>query len=60
MKGLLFCSVIVLSACSGGESDSEGHVWQEQTGMIDRADDLEGVLGTANEQQRQRIEEQSR
>jgi hypothetical protein len=50
----------VLSACSGGESDSEGHVWQEQTDMIDRADDLEGVLGTANEQQRQRIEEQSR
>ena len=60
MKGLLFCSVIVLSASSGGESDSEVHVWQEQTDMIDRADDLEGVLGTANEQQRQRIEEQSR
>ena len=35
-------------------------MWQEQTYMIDRADDLEGVLGTANEQQRQRIEEQSR
>ncbi len=59
MKICLMCSVIVLSACSGGESGSEGHVWQEQTDMIDRAEHVEAVLDAANEAQRRRIEEQT-
>lgn len=59
MRKYLLCSVIVLCACSGGESGNEGHMWQDQTNMIDRAHDVEDVLGTTGEQQRQRIEEQS-
>jgi hypothetical protein len=52
------CSVMVLCAC-GGEPESDGHMWQEQTDMIDKARDVEDVLGTATGQQRQRIEDQS-
>lgn len=59
MRKYLLCSVMLLCACSGGESENEGHVWQEQTDMIDKARDVEDVLGTANEQQRQRIEDQA-
>lgn len=50
---------MLLYACSGGESDSEGHVWKEQADMIDKAHGVEGLLGEANAQQRQRIEEQT-
>ena len=53
------CLLILLYACSGGESDSEGHVWKEQADMIDKAHGVEGLLGEANAQQRQRIEEQT-
>ena len=59
MRQYLLCSVIVLCACSGGESESEGHIWQEQTDMIDRAGSIEDELGSASAAQRQRIEEQS-
>ena len=58
MRKYLFCSVMVLCAC-GGEPESDGHMWQEQTDMIDKARDVEDVLGTATGQQRQRIEDQS-
>jgi hypothetical protein len=56
---LLLCGVVVLCACSDGESGSEGHMWQEQTDMIDKAQHVEDVLDSANELQRQRIEAQS-
>lgn len=59
MKMSLLCSVLVLCACSAGESGGEGHMWQEQTDRIDKARDVETVLGTANEAQRRRIEEQT-
>ena len=59
MKICLIFSVIVFSACSSGESGNEGHVWQEQTEMIDRADNVEALLDAANEAQRRRIEEQT-
>ena len=59
MRNLLLCGVVVLCACSDGESGSEGHMWQEQTDMIDKAQHVEDVLDSANELQRQRIEAQS-
>jgi hypothetical protein len=60
MKFCLMCGVLLLmSACSGGgESESKGHVWKEQTDMIDKAQGVEELLGNADAQQRQRIEEQ--
>ena len=57
---LMCCMLLPLCACSGGgESESEGHVWQQQTDMIDTAQDVEDLLGAANAEQRQRIEEQA-
>ena len=58
MKYSLICCLL-LCACSGGESGSEGPVWKEQTDMIDTAHDVEDLPGTADAQQRQRIEEQT-
>ena len=58
MKTGFTCAVVMLlCACSGGESASEGHVWKEQTDMIDNARDVEDLLDAADKQQRQRIEE---
>ena len=51
--------MLLLCACSGGDPESEGHVWKEQTDMIDRARDVEDLLGQADSQQRKRIEEQT-
>ena len=58
-SGLMCCVLLLLCACSGGESESGGHVWKDQTDMIDKARDVEDLLGTANARQRQRIEEQA-
>ena len=60
MKICLMSCMLLLCACSGGESESESHVWKEQTDMIDKAHGVEDLLGEANTQQRQRIEEQTR
>lgn len=60
MKTSFMCAVLLLlCACSGGESESEGHVWKDQTDMVDKAHDVEDLLGAADAQQRQRIEEQT-
>jgi len=53
------CMLLMLCACSGDESENEGHVWKEQTDMIDKAQGVEDLLGQADAQQRQRIEEQT-
>jgi hypothetical protein len=60
MKYGLMCAVLLLSACgSGGESEDTGHVWKQQTDMIDKARGVEDILDSADAQQRQRIEEQA-
>ena len=61
MKTSFICGVLLLlCACSsGGESESGDHVWKEQTDMIDKAQGVEDLLGDADAQQRQRIEEQT-
>ena len=54
------CGVLpLLCACGGGDSGSGDHVWKEQTDMIDKAQGVEDLLGDADVQQRQRIEEQT-
>ena len=61
MKTSFWCGVLLLMcACSGGgESEGDGHVWKEQTDMIDKAQGVEDLLGAADARQRQRIEEQT-
>ena len=59
MRVCLMSCMLLLCACSGGDPESEGHVWKEQTDMIDRARDVEDLLGQADSQQRKRIEEQT-
>ena len=62
------CSVLLLllalAACSGDEDSAgpaapKGHVWQEQTDMIERAKEVEDLLGDANLQRRQQLEAQT-
>lgn len=63
------CSVLLLmlalAGCSGDENGAgpagqQGHVWQEQTDMIERARGVEDLLGDANSQRRQQLDEQVR
>lgn len=62
------CSVLLLllalAGCSGDEDSAgpatpRGHVWQEQTDMIERAKDVEDLLGDVNLQHRQQLEAQT-
>ena len=62
------CSVLLLllalAGCSGDEDSTgpatpRGHVWQEQTDMIERAKDVEDLLGDVNLQHRQQLEAQT-
>ena len=57
--------LLALAGCSGGEDSTgpaaqKGHVWQEQTDMIERAKGVEDLLGEANLQRRQQLDEQAR
>ena len=61
MRYWLMCGVLLLlNACSGSdEAENKGHVWKEQTEMIDKAQGVEELLGHADALQRQRIEQQA-
>jgi hypothetical protein len=57
------CLVLLLAACSGGEETGGGtesgeHVWSEQVNTINKAENVEAVLGAASARQRQQIDEQ--
>jgi hypothetical protein len=57
---LMCCVLLLLYACGGSEeAENRGHVWKEQTDMIDKAQGVEELLGDADALQRQRIEEQA-
>lgn len=50
-----------LIAC-GGEPEPQqpnDHIWKSQTDMIDRAGDVEGLLGESSARQRQQIDSQA-
>ena len=53
--GLVIIVAAFLVACS---NDAEnGHVWKDQTDMIDKAKGVEDTLNKSNQQQRQQIDE---
>lgn len=56
--------LLALAGCSGDDSSpgpaaQPGHVWQEQTDMIERAKGVEDLLGDANLQRRQQLDAQA-
>jgi len=60
---LLVCLLSLLAACTGGGETADGtenreHVWSEQVNTIDRAADVEDLLGAASARQRRNIDEQ--
>ena len=62
-KYLLVCLLLPLAACTGGGEAADGtgnreHVWTEQVNTINRAEDVEAMLGAASAWQRQKIDEQ--
>lgn len=64
-RQLAILVLLVLAGCSGHENaeqpaGQQGHVWQEQTDMIERAKGVEDLLGDANLQRRQQLDAQAR
>ena len=62
-KYTLVCLVLFLGACNGGGDAGDGtenreHVWSEQVNTINKAEDVEDILGDASARQRQQIDEQ--
>ena len=56
---LICCIVLLMSACGGGgESERETTLLQDQTEILNKAKDVENVIGDASIQQHQRIDEQ--
>lgn len=53
--GLVIIMAVFLVACS--DDAENGHVWKEQTDMIDKAKGVEDMLNKSNQQQRQQIDE---
>ena len=53
--GLVVLIVALLGACS--DPKENGHVWKEQTDMLDKAKGVEDLLNKSNQQQRQQIDE---
>ncbi len=55
--GLVIIMVALLVACSGRDDTDKGHVWKEQTDMLDKAKGVEDMLDKSSQQQRQQIDE---
>ncbi len=54
----LMLMLVVISACSDEKHPVDGdHVWQDQTDMIDKARDVEQLVGDAALKQRQDVEQ---
>ena len=60
MQKLLPVILGVLLACTACGDADEGHVWKDQTDMIDKAGEVENMLQETNRQQRQLIEDTTR
>ena len=53
--GLIVIVMAFLVACS--DDAEKGHVWKDQTDMMDKAKGVEGLLNKSNQQQREQIDE---
>jgi len=54
---ILMCLMCMIAACSDDKTDKvEQHVWQEQTDMIGKAQDVRGVVIEQATEQRKLIE----
>ncbi len=51
-------SVLVCPGC--GDPKEDGHIWKEQTDMLDKASGVENMLLESNQQQRQQIDDMAR
>jgi len=61
MKQLLPFVMVSVLLCPGcGDPEEDGHIWKDQTDMIDKAGEVEELLQDANRQQRRQIDEMAR
>ena len=60
MKKLLPLILVTVLGCAACGDPEEGHVWKDQTDMIDKAGEVEKMLLEKSEQQRQLTEELTR
>jgi len=61
IKRIIILSAVLLlvSACSDDDRESGDHVWKEQTQVLDKAKEVEGLLKDVSDQQRKIIDEQA-
>ena len=52
--------IVFVVGCSDEQNKVEDHLWKEQTELIDKARDVEGMLNDAALQQQREIEQQTR
>jgi len=58
MKMSLVMMVVSVLLCPGcGDPKEDGHVWKDQTDMLDKARGVEDMLMESNQQQRKQIDE---
>ena len=51
-------SVLVCPGC--GDPKEDGHIWKDQTDMLDKASEVENMLLESNRQQREQIDDLAR
>jgi len=56
----LSAAILLVSACSDDDKESGDHVWKEQTQVLDKAKEVDGLLKDIDEQQRKIIDEQTK
>jgi hypothetical protein len=56
----LSAAILLVSACSDDDRESGDHVWKEQTQVLDKAKEVDGLLKDVEDQQRKIIDEQTK
>jgi len=61
IRKIIFLSAVLLlvSACSDDDRESGDHVWKEQTQVLDKAKEVDGLLKDVADKQRKIIDEQA-
>ena len=62
IRNIIFLSAVLLlvSACSDDDRESGDHVWKEQTQVLDKAKEVDGLLKDVADKQRKIIDEQAK